>query len=92
MTRLHDAFDDLVDRGDPVGSDILLARARDAVARGAVAELQPSPPGNRTRLRVVIAALCVAVVAGIALVSRRYARRRTTPSRSTVAVCARTST
>lgn len=71
MTRLHDAFDVVVDRGDPVGSDILMTRARDAVARGAIAELQTSPPGNRTRFRIVIAAaLCVAAVAGLALVSR----------------------
>ena len=55
MTRLHDAFDVLVDRGDPVGSDVLMTRARDALAGGAVAELQPSAPGNRTRLRIAIA-------------------------------------
>ena len=71
MTRLRDSFDVLLDRGDPVGSDILLSRAREAVANGTVSELQTVAPGRRTRLWVAIAAAaCVAVVVGIAFVSR----------------------
>jgi hypothetical protein len=71
MTRLRNSFDVLLSRGDPVGSDTLLTRAREAVANGTVAELQPPAPGNRTRLWVAIAAaLCVAIVVGIELVSR----------------------
>lgn len=70
MTRLHDAFDTLADRGEPVGSDTLLARARQSIASGTVEELQPAPPRNRMRYALAAAALVVVLIAAVALVTR----------------------
>ena len=70
MTRLHDAFDALADRGEPLGADAVLANAREAFDNGTLADLQAAPTGNRVRVRIVaVAALCVAVVAAVALIS-----------------------
>jgi hypothetical protein len=63
MTRLHDAFDALADRGEPLGADVLFARAREAAASGAVAELQPATMTRSIRFRVVaVVGVCVAVM------------------------------
>ncbi len=63
MTRLHDAFDALVDRGEPVGADSVYARARDVVANGDVTELQPTPMRNRPSVWIAaVAAICIAIV------------------------------
>jgi hypothetical protein len=68
MTRLHDAFDALADRGEPVGADAVFASARDAVANGTVAELQRAVFAPRARFRIVaVAVVCVAVVVGAAV-------------------------
>jgi hypothetical protein len=66
MTRLREAFDVLVDRGEPIGADELFARAREAAAAGGLAELQPAP--MRRRPSLWIAAAVVASVAIIAAV------------------------
>ena len=89
MTRLRDAFDALADRGEPLGADVLFARAREAVARGAVAELQPATKPRSTRFRVVVVVgVCVAVIgAGAIAMSSRNGRAPTTGSASGVLSC-----
>jgi hypothetical protein len=83
MTRLHDAFDVLVNRGEPAGADIVFARARDALMNGTVSELQPAVTPPRAWFRiVVVAGMCVAVVvaAAVALTSRGGTNRTTVPA------------
>jgi hypothetical protein len=82
MTRLRNAFDALADRGEPLGADVLFARAREAVARGALADLQPAtkPRSNRFRVLAVVG-VCVAVIgAGAIALSSRDGRAPTAGS------------
>jgi hypothetical protein len=92
MTRLSDAFDVLVDRGEPVGADALFAGARDAIADSTVAELQPAAFAPRSWFRIVaVAGVCVSVVVATAVVlstrgtptpTAHTVTQRTTPTRS----------